>query len=125
MTCARCPNDVQPYVGYALSMAWRTIGEEGVGGLFFVFLFCAGFVFFFVLVISVFPNPLIHSAMLTEPAKPIFECFDDCICDQWACPTRVVSRGVCVPLEIFFTGPARGWGLRAQNSVPPWGFVIE
>lgn len=38
---------------------------------------------------------------------------------------RVVQHGCRVPLRVFHTGTARGWGLRAGRAITKGEFVCE
>ncbi|CAH0699359.1 unnamed protein product [Spodoptera exigua] len=53
----------------------------------------------------------------------LFECNQTCRCNMRRCSNSVVSRAaaagsVCVRVQVFRTGGARGWGLRALRAVP-------
>lgn len=37
----------------------------------------------------------------------------------------MVSRGVTLPLEVFYTGSKRGWGLRCQSDIRKGAFICE
>jgi histone-lysine N-methyltransferase SUV39H len=54
----------------------------------------------------------------------IYECNERCSCNESnACLNRVIQGGRKVPLEIFFLGDARGWGVRAIEMIPAGTFV--
>ena len=38
---------------------------------------------------------------------------------------RVASCGITLPLEVFWTGPQRGWGVRCAVSIPIGQFICE
>lgn len=58
-----------------------------------------------------------------RPAKPIVECNAMCECGEH-CSNRVVQNGPNYKLEIFETVD-KGFGLRAQSSIPQNCFVCE
>jgi hypothetical protein len=42
-----------------------------------------------------------------------------------ACPNRVLQRGVVRKLEVFYTGPQKGWGIRSAEDLPAGAFLAE
>lgn len=51
------------------------------------------------------------------------ECNDNCNCSV-SCGNRVVQRGLCIRLQVFWSG-AKGWGLRATSPILKGSFVFE
>ena len=51
------------------------------------------------------------------------ECNDDCNCSRY-CRNRVVQRGLCIPLQVFWSG-SKGWGVRATCPIRKGSFVFE
>lgn len=54
----------------------------------------------------------------------IKECWTRCGCNR-QCGNRVVQRGIRCRLEVFYTGPKKGWGLRSPDELPKGTFVCE
>ncbi|KAK9862928.1 hypothetical protein WJX84_006804 [Apatococcus fuscideae] len=60
----------------------------------------------------------------TTVPEGVYECPPNCM--QPACQhNRVVTRGLTLPLEVFYTGPERGWGVRCQTAIPTGTFICE
>ena len=38
---------------------------------------------------------------------------------------QVVTRGITLPLEVVYTGPARKWGLTCAQDIPEGAFICE
>lgn len=52
----------------------------------------------------------------------LFEC--DASCRHPSCRhNRVVQRGITLPIEVFYTGPDRGWGVRCRRDIDPGEFI--
>ena len=48
------------------------------------------------------------------------------ICESTRCAmNRVASCGITLLLEVFWTGPQRGWGVRCAVSIPIGQFICE
>ena len=58
------------------------------------------------------------------PGKPIYECNSACACGPECC-NRVVQKLRSVPLCIFRTGDAKGWGVKAVTEIKKNSFVCE
>lgn len=54
----------------------------------------------------------------------IKECWTKCGCHS-QCGNRVVQRGIRCRLEVFYSGKAKGWGLRSTEELPRGTFVCE
>lgn len=59
-----------------------------------------------------------------EPGHFIFECNKRCACDS-QCSNRVVQHGRKVPLAIFRTKNAKGWGVKTLKRIPKGTFIME
>lgn len=47
-------------------------------------------------------------------------------CSDSSCESnKVVTQGVKRPLEVFYTGPERRWGLRCTEAIPRGTFICE
>ena len=58
------------------------------------------------------------------PGKPIYECNSACVCGPECC-NRVVQKLRSIPLCIFRTGDAKGWGVKAVKEIKKNSFVCE
>ena len=58
------------------------------------------------------------------PGKPIYECNSACVCGPECC-NRVVQKLRSIPLCIFRTGDAKGWGVKAVKEIKKTSFVCE
>ena len=58
------------------------------------------------------------------PGKPIYECTSACVCGPEWC-NRVVQKLRSIPLCIFRTGDAKGWGVKAVTEIKKNSFVSE
>lgn len=58
------------------------------------------------------------------PGKPIYECNSACDCGPECC-NRVVQKLRSIPLCIFRTGDAKGWGVKAVTEIKKNSFVCE
>ena len=58
------------------------------------------------------------------PGKPIYECNSACVCGPECC-NRVVQKLRSIPLCIFRTGDAKGWGVKAVTEIKKNSFVCE
>lgn len=54
--------------------------------------------------------------------RPIYECNDKCKCGP-DCRNKLVQFGRTVQVEIFKTGPGRGWGLRCKGDLHEGQFI--
>ncbi|KAK9907971.1 hypothetical protein WJX75_000839 [Coccomyxa subellipsoidea] len=55
-------------------------------------------------------------------------CFAECpaSCKGRICMrNQVVTRGITLPLEVVYTGPARKWGLTCAQDIPEGAFICE
>lgn len=59
-----------------------------------------------------------------DRGRPIYECNKLCSCEL-DCPNRQVQRGRTVPMTIFYTGKARGWGVKTNSKIRKGQFVVE
>lgn len=59
-----------------------------------------------------------------SPGKPIYECNSACACGPECC-NRVVQKLRSIPLCIFRTGDAKGWGVKAVKEIKKNSFVCE
>lgn len=59
-----------------------------------------------------------------SPGKPIYECNSACVCGPECC-NRVVQKLRSIPLCIFRTGDAKGWGVKAVTEIKKNEFVCE
>lgn len=59
-----------------------------------------------------------------SPGKPIYECNSACVCGPECC-NRVVQKLRSIPLCIFRTGDAKGWGVKAVTEIKKNSFVCE
>lgn len=63
---------------------------------------------------------VIHNLMVVGG----MQCPPDCTAP--ACRrNRVVTSGLRLPLEVFYTGPDRGWGVRCSKAIPTGTFICE
>ncbi|CAD7701931.1 unnamed protein product [Ostreobium quekettii] len=53
----------------------------------------------------------------------VFECGSSC--GKECASNRVVAKGICYPLEIFYTGKSKGWGVRCSADIPAGAFVCK
>jgi SET domain-containing protein len=51
------------------------------------------------------------------------ECHNSCTYSS-SYGNRVVQRGLCIPIEVFWTGK-KGWGLRSKQKIRKGTFVFE
>lgn len=58
------------------------------------------------------------------PGKPIYECNSACACGPECC-NRVVQKLRSIPLCVFRTGDAKGWGVKAVTEIKKNSFVCE
>ncbi|XP_065912430.1 uncharacterized protein [Dysidea avara] len=59
-----------------------------------------------------------------SPGMPIYECNSACSCGPDCC-NRVVQKLRSIPLCIFRTGDAKGWGVKAVSEIKKNSFVCE
>ena len=64
------------------------------------------------------------SRIRVAPGKPIYECNSACVCGPECC-NRVVQKLRSIPLCIFRTGDAKGWGVKAVKAIRKNSFVCE
>lgn len=59
--------------------------------------------------------------------RGLIECGPACACarDPGRCPLRAVGSGARPALEVFWTGDARGWGVRATQPIGVGALVCE
>ncbi|KAJ7539249.1 hypothetical protein O6H91_11G082900 [Diphasiastrum complanatum] len=58
------------------------------------------------------------------PRRFVKECCSKCGCPR-SCGNRVVQRGICHKLQVFWTPEGKGWGLRTAEDLPKGAFVCE
>lgn len=68
--------------------------------------------------ISVYDCRRLHKSIMTG----IWECNSKCSCND-KCQNRVVQNGMIAQLQIFYTGPEKGWGIRALHDIPRGTFL--
>ena len=71
-------------------------------------------------------GPNYQDGVLSDFAfKTLYECMDACKCDARRCKNRVVQKGIQLPLQVFWTGSDKGWGLRCAIPVRKGTFICE
>lgn len=55
----------------------------------------------------------------------VFECNQRCTCHRSQCKNRVVTKGPMLPLEVFYCGSGKGWGVRCRVDIPSGTFVAD
>ncbi|XP_074597391.1 histone-lysine N-methyltransferase eggless-like [Brevipalpus obovatus] len=63
-----------------------------------------------------------HRRLQESIISGIWECNSECSCND-KCQNRVVQNGMIAQLQIFYTGPEKGWGIRALHDIPRGTFL--
>ncbi|KAL1242624.1 Histone-lysine N-methyltransferase SETMAR [Trichinella spiralis] len=66
---------------------------------------------------------LIQDRVRSRFDRPVIECGANCTCGP-GCGNRVVQNGISIPVEIFHTDSAKGYGLRCSSAIREGQFVV-
>ncbi|VDL73777.1 unnamed protein product [Nippostrongylus brasiliensis] len=65
-----------------------------------------------------------YRKLLGKTITGVFECNDNCGCQQKRCYNRVVQQPIRYPIQIYKTAQS-GWGVRAMCDIPAGAFIAN